>query len=182
MTEHPPPTRRLRLSDLPGRKPTRFDLAPDAAARAAIAAQLDLTDLPALSLRGQIAPMGRRDWRLTARLVATAVQPCVVTLAPVTTRIDEEIERLYLADFTAPEGDEIEMPDERAEPLPEMLDLDEVMTEALALALPPFPRSDSAAIEPAPDTGTEPPEPTQRPFAGLDKLLRAGRDEDGSEG
>lgn len=179
MSEHPTSSRRLRLSDLPGRKPTRFDLAPDAGARASIAAELGLSDLPVLSLRGQIAPMGRRDWKLNARLVATVVQPCVVTLDPVTTRIDEEIERLYLADFAPPEAEEVEMPDDRAEPLPEMLDLGEVMTEALSLAIPPFPRAEGAEGALPGGPGAEADAPTRRPFAGLDKLLKAGRDDAG---
>jgi hypothetical protein len=55
-------------------------------------------------------PEGARDWRLSARLGATVVQPCVATLAPVTTRIDTDVTRRYLADWQEPEGDEAEMP------------------------------------------------------------------------
>jgi hypothetical protein len=37
---------------------------------------------------GTLEPEGAQDWRLTADLGATVVQPCVVTLAPVTTRLE----------------------------------------------------------------------------------------------
>jgi hypothetical protein len=87
MTETPIP--RFRTGALSHRKPTRFRLAPGAAERAALAASLDLIDLPRLSFEGEIAPQGRDDFALTGRLVAEAVQACVVTLAPVPARIDE---------------------------------------------------------------------------------------------
>ncbi len=78
----------LRLADLPGRHETAVDFAPDAAGRAAIAAELGLSDLRKLRLAGRMVPVGRTDWRLEATLGATVVQPCVVTLDPVVTRIE----------------------------------------------------------------------------------------------
>lgn len=176
MTRESPFTHPLRLADLSGRKPTRFTLAPDAAARAAIGADLGLTDLPALRFSGELAPRGRRDWQLAARLQAEVVQPCVATLAPVHSVIDEAVERLYVADLTEPEGDEVEMPDDRIEPLPAVLDLAEVMVEALALALPLYPRAAEAG---AGDAQAAAPGVTPlrdedlRPLAGLKDLLRA---------
>ena len=62
---------------------------PDAAARGALAEELGLLDLRKLRLSGRITPDGDSGWRLDATLGATVVQPCVVTLQPVTTRIDE---------------------------------------------------------------------------------------------
>jgi uncharacterized metal-binding protein YceD (DUF177 family) len=71
------------------------------------------------------------------------VQPCVVTLEPVTTRIEEPVERRFRAELPEPlPGAEVEMPEDDAlEPLPETLDLGRVMTEALALAVPEYPRA-----------------------------------------
>lgn len=132
----------FRLRDL---KETRnFAIRPDADGRKAIATDLDLLALRKLSFTGTLSPDGARDWRLDAKLGATVVQPCVVTLEPVTTRIDEPVVRRYLADMPAlPEGDEVEMPeDDTAEPLPATIDLADIMREALALALPAFPRAD----------------------------------------
>ena len=67
-------------------------------------------------------------------LGATVTQACVVTLAPVITRIEETVTRRYLADMPEPEGEEVEMPeDDSAEPLPVIIDPGAVMIEALAL-------------------------------------------------
>lgn len=176
MTPKPPYLHPFRVADLAGRKPTRFSFSPDAAERAAIARELDLLDLPDLTFAGELRPVGRGDWHLEARLAARVVQPCVVTLAPVATTITEEVTRRYLADQPEPEGDEIEMPgDDTVEPLPAVIDAGLVMVEALALALPLYPRAVDA------DAGdvqvTEPGKPALRdedlrPFANLADLMK----------
>lgn len=143
----PPLSHRLRTATLPSRKPTRFDLRPDAQTRATIAAHLGLLDLPALRFKGEIRPAGRQDFLLEAELTATVVQPCSVTLAPVPAEIAEPVRRLFLADWQEPEGDEVEMPeDDSQEPLPETIDLGAIALEALELALPLYPRAPDAAL------------------------------------
>ena len=160
--------------------PTPFDVTPDAATRARIAGELALIKLPKLSFAGQIEAQGKRDWQLTGRLGATVVQACVVTLEPVTTRIDLDIRRTFVADWTEPDDAEAEMPeDETVEPLRDTYDLVEIAQEAVALALPDFPRAEGVEpveITAAPE-GTDPlTDETVKPFAGLaalrDKLKR----------
>ena len=169
------PRKTLRLSDLSTRGETAFELTPTPEERAAVAEALGIRGLRKLRFSGVLAPQGRSDWRLEADLGATVVQDCVVTLEPVATRIDEEVARLYLADWREPEGEEVEMPeDDSVEPLPASLDLVQVMLEALALALPPYPRADG--VEPVEMSVTEPgkqpmTDDEARPFAGL-KALR----------
>jgi len=162
----------LRLSDLPPGGTVQIKLEPDAAARAAIAATLGIPALRKLRLQGQLLPLGKADWQLKAVLGATVVQDCVVTLAPVTTRIDEPVERIYLADPPEiPEGDEVEMPeDDTVEALPAVLDLGAVMTEALALALPAYPHADGvqALSQSYTEPGVKPmSDDDAKPFAGL---------------
>jgi uncharacterized metal-binding protein YceD (DUF177 family) len=169
---------RLRVADLAARRETAFDLRPDAATLAALADEFGVDALRKLRFAGRLIPDGRRDWRLEARLGATVVQPCVVTLAPVTTRIDEPVTRRYLADPAPllPEGDEVEMPeDDTAEALPAVIDIDAVMTEALALAIPLYPRADGAelgSLQAAPP-GAAPLDDTRvTPFAALAALRK----------
>jgi len=176
MRDKPPYSHPIRPDRLPERAATAFELTPDAAARAAIAAALDLSALRKLRFAGTLAPLGARDWELTGDLGATVVQPCVVTFDPVTTRIDERVERRYLAEpLAVPEGEEFEMPeDDSVEELPEILDLGAVMIEALALALPLYPHAPGAA--PVEITVTEPGKDAMtdddaKPFADL-KALR----------
>lgn len=180
------PAHTLRLADLASRKPTVFSLTPSAEERGAIAAALDIIDIKKLTFSGEIAPAGAADWELTANLGATVVQACVVTLAPVTSRIDEAINRQYLAHFEQPTEDEVEMTvDENAEELPATIDLYQVLTESLSLALPPYPRSNGAELGEAvfSKPGVAPlTEESARPFAGLAGLRDALKNKDETDG
>jgi uncharacterized metal-binding protein YceD (DUF177 family) len=159
----------LRLSDLRRSGGAEFDLQPDATARAAIAEALGISAVRKLRLVGRLVPEGRDDWQMSAELGATVVQPCVVTLAPVTSRIDEPVARRWVKGLQDPTGDEVEMPDDEVEPLGQVIDLGAVLVEALALALPPWPRAEGVAT---PESAPEPdgPTTTRRPFAGLGAL------------
>ena len=179
------PTKILRLADLTNRHATTFALTTTQGERDAVAAHLDILGVKKLTFSGEITPQGRGDWQLTAKLGATVVQPCVATLAPVTTRLDEDIRRVYARDFTYPEGAEAEMPeDDAVEPLPQTLDLGAVMVEALSLGLPPFPRADGAELGQvlaAAEGVTPMTDDDAKPFAGLgalrDKLSKDGAGE-----
>ncbi len=164
----------FRVADLSQHSPTRFDLRPDSATCSALAEELGVLALRKLRFAGEIAAQGRRDWVLSASLGATVVQPCVVTLEPVTSRIDFDVRRLYVAHMPEIEEDEIEMPeDDSVEALGKIIDPGAVMAESLALALPQYPRKEGAdlgaAVFAAP--GVEPmTDEDARPFAGLAQL------------
>jgi uncharacterized metal-binding protein YceD (DUF177 family) len=167
----PPASLSFRTTALSSRKPTRFALHPDAAGRAEMAQALDLIGLPRFDFRGELRPAGRHDVVLEARMIATVVQACSVTLAPVTAEIDEVVVRKYLSEFTYPEGEEAEMPeDDTTEPMPEVIDINDVAREALTLALPPYPRAPGVALGEAVFTapGAAPlRDEDLKPFAGL---------------
>lgn len=158
--------------------------------RAAIAAALDIRGLRKFSFAGELRPEGRRDWILQAKLGATVVQDCAITLDPVTTRIDEDVTRRYLAEMPEPSGLEVEMPeDDTIEPLGVEIDPSAVALEALLLALPAFPRATGAELAPegelrAAPAGADPAELDTRPkpFAALaalrDKLAPPTADSD----
>ncbi|WEF24230.1 DUF177 domain-containing protein [Paracoccus sp. S3-43] len=162
---------RLRVAHLNPRAPTAFSLTPDADRCAAIAAELGISGLSKLTFAGEIRAEAGGAWELTGRLRARVTQPCVITLKPVRTALDEEVERHYSPHLATPQGDEVEMPDDRLEPLGQFIDLAAVMIEELALALPEYPRAEGAELDAEPQ---EPAADTRRPFAGLDRLLRGG--------
>lgn len=174
----------FRTATLGSRKPTRFTFQPDAATRAAIAADLGLIDLPKFFVKGEITPVGRHDYTLRAEMTATVVQPCIISLAPVTTVLRDPIERRYIRDYKEPDADEMELlPDDDGEPLPETIDIVEVATEALTLALPLYPRAEGAELGEAvfADDGVAPIKDVElKPFAGLaafaEKLKGSGQD------
>ncbi|MDS9467585.1 DUF177 domain-containing protein [Paracoccus sp. MBLB3053] len=160
---------RYRVAQLNPRQPTQFELAPDSEARAAIAAELGLNSLPALRFKGEIRPAQSDAWEVTGRLTAKVVQPCVVTLAPVKTALNEELHRLFSPHATTPEGEEVEMRDDEVEPLGQFIDIEAMMIEALTLALPLYPRADGANLD---EPDPEPEGETRKPFAGLADLLK----------
>jgi uncharacterized metal-binding protein YceD (DUF177 family) len=171
-----PPSTRLRTGSLSPRKPTRFSYRPDVAARRALADDLGLLALNALEMTGEITPSGRDELVLKARLIARVDQACVVSLVPVPAEISETLQRHYLSGLALPEADEVEMPeDDSVEPMPEVIDLAELAAEALALALPLYPRAPGAAFAPvlhAPAGVTPLADADLKPFAGLQDLAR----------
>ena len=174
MTDTAPSRRAFRVADLPQNRPAPFHFEPSAAEMEAIAAALELSALRKLRFQGEVSAHGRRDFALTGRLGATVVQPCVVSLEPVTTRVEVPVQRLYLADYEVPEGDEVEMPeDDSTEALGAFIDPEAVMIEALSLALPLYPRADDAALDQAQFAApgvTPMTDEAARPFAGLAAL------------
>lgn len=138
----------FRVAALSPRKPTRFDIVATAQQRTALAEELGLSRVESLTFKGELRPNGKRDFTVVADLDARIVQPCSVTLQPVKTTISEQVQRSYLADFVVPDGIELEMHDgdDAFEPLPEVIDAGFVATEALALAIPLYPRAPGADL------------------------------------
>ncbi|RVV98912.1 DUF177 domain-containing protein [Mesobaculum littorinae] len=175
----------VRLTGAGQRQERDILIEPGPEIRAAIAEELDLLGLRKLRLEGRLMPEGRADWRFEGRLGATVVQPCSVTLAPVTTRIDEPVTRRWVEDMPRVDlgaGAEVEMPeDDTLEPLAATADLGRVTVEALSLALPAFPRAPDADFDvaQAAPPGTDPVTDAEvRPFAGLQALRDRMKDEE----
>ena len=164
----------LRVSDLAQNTATEFLVILKDADLRALAAHLDLLEVRKVRFAGTLKPLGKSDWQLNGTLGATVVQPCVATLAPVTTRIDTAVERLFLRDFVESDAPEAEMDeDDRAEALGSHIDPARVLEEALSLALPLYPRADGSdpvslqVTEPGKDALTD---EAVKPFAGLAAL------------
>lgn len=184
----------LRVSGLAVRTATTFALEPDAPTRAVIAQDIGILRLRKLRFTGKIEVQGKSDWLLTGTLGATVVQECGVTLEPVTTRIDQTVQRTYLAQMPEPQGDEVEIPDDDTiEPLGPVIDPAAVALEALILALPLYPRAESlvgdadavddngheaSGIEAAPPGQPPLTDETVKPFAGLAALRDKMKDMD----
>lgn len=175
--------KKLRVTDLNARGATDFALTAGGTLRKEIAKQLDLVDLRKIRFTGKIMPSGEADWRLTGGLGATVVQPCVVTLAPVVTRIETPVTRQFIANlkYSDDPEEEIEvLPGEDSEPLGSHIDLVSVMVEALSLALPLYPKAEGADLESSVFTeeGKTPmSDEAARPFAALSALRdKLGKD------
>ena len=165
----------IRIADLSKARDHEFALSPAAAIRRTIADDLGILHLRKLRFEGALTPSGRDDWTLTARLGATVVQECIITLEPVTTRLEEPVTRRYLSELPDPDAaEEQEIPeDDSIEPLPALLDLQALMRESLALALPAYPQVEGAHLGSLSITepGKSPMSDAEtKPFAGLASL------------
>ena len=164
----------LRVADLAQNSKTPFLLVAEAEELQTLAEDVKVTSLKKLRFEGSIGAIGKRDWGLNASLGFTVVQPCVVTLEPVTSRVDVPVERQFISGYEAPNDEEFELTDdENTEALGAEINLEEVMREALALALPLYPRKDDAELQES--NFTEPGKKAMsdedaRPFAGLESL------------
>jgi uncharacterized metal-binding protein YceD (DUF177 family) len=127
--------------------------------RAALARRFDLCALESMAGELRARALGSRRGILrvevSGRVTATVVQTCVVTLQPVEQTVDEAILLRFSDEADGGEGggaldlDPLaDIADEGPEPLiGGTIDLGEVLSEALGLALDPYPRAEGATIE-----------------------------------
>ena len=150
-------------------------LEPDAEARQRIARALNLKSLDRFEADLEVTATVS-GWRLTGRVVADAVQSCVLTLEPLPVHVDDRFEsNLVEAVDTAPsdEGEiDLELDDDSPDVVENgQVDLGQYAVEQLALHLDPYPRKDGAVFE-------QPPEPGDiSPFG----VLRALKPNDGDK-
>jgi len=172
--DNPEFPRVIEMRSLRGIEIFPFDIAPTPAEATALARLLDAQAVRKLRFQGTLAPLPQGGWKLDARLGATVVQTCVVSLEPVTERVDQEVHRRFLPEHGARPTEIVIRPDEgdEVEPLGERIDLGLIAIEALALALPAYPRKPGVSLGPAfagtDDAGAD--EDAPKPFAALAAL------------
>ena len=134
--------------DTIGPRPRSVTIEADAAERAALSARFGLVGVArltaALSVHEEAAVIV-----VTGRVEADVVQACVVTGAPLTAHVDEQVALRFVPEGTeATAGDEIELADDALDTISyagAAIDLGEAAAETMALALDPFPRGPEAA-------------------------------------
>ena len=151
----------------------------DAAARKVMAELAEVREI--VSAHASFDVTSRRDGRVhvAGQLRAVVGQICVVTLDPIESTIDETID----LEFAPPEQipqlsdlvDEAEDSDEEIPDPPEpivngMIDLGRVATDALFLAIDPYPRKPGAVFDPK----VEAADPQDHPFAALKGFKTSG--------
>ena len=125
----------------------------------------------------EIVPKSGGRLQVTGHARARVGQTCVVTLEPIESEIDEEIDLTFapeaearrLADLIE-EGEDDKDPPEVADP-PEaivngIIDLGRIATDALFLAIDPYPRKPGVVFE----AEVTAPDPEDHPFAALKAL------------
>jgi len=155
-----------------------FRIAATAPERDALCRRLDLLALDRFEAEGTVSAGAGGVVRVRGRLRAHATQRCVVTLEPVPAELDVPFERTFVRGSAVSRLLDLDFEQLDLEPLiGDILDLGEVATEELALALDPYPRAegaDDALRELGIRGDDEPAAGPESPFAVLRERLGGG--------
>jgi uncharacterized metal-binding protein YceD (DUF177 family) len=177
-------THPLRLADIPKSKNMPFDVTFSGNEMTVIAGILLAQSVKKMRIQGKISPSGAKDWILQANVGATVTQTCVITLKPVQTRIDTPVMRKYVTNYALNTDENVtEMTtDAFIEPLVDEIDIADIAIEAIALALPDYPKLQDVRLETTDfaEPGVKPmTDADTKPFASLaslkDKLAKEGK-------
>jgi uncharacterized metal-binding protein YceD (DUF177 family) len=153
------------------RRPREEVIAASAAERRAIAERLDILEITELQARLRLRRRGRDEILVEGTWEAEVVQACVVSLAPVTSRLGGRLSWRFTTS-PEPEVGEVEIDLEAEEP-PEFVgpagpDLGEALVQELAVSLDPYPRHPDVPREsPLSEERGEDEAATRHPFAVL---------------
>lgn len=128
-----------------------------------------------MRFEGALKPLDSKGWVLEAKLGATVSQACVLTLETIRTRIDIDVRRIFLPEIrTSSEVISLDtVEDDETERLESQLDLGLIAIEALALAIPEYPKAEGASLDNStisPPNSEEIVEEKVNPFADLAAL------------
>ncbi|WP_371346162.1 DUF177 domain-containing protein [Ancylobacter sp. IITR112] len=174
MTDTSPLSHPVLVASLPDEGLT-LKIAPDAATRATLAADLGIPGIASLNAEVTLTPGRGGTVHVTGRVDAVVTQTCVVTLEDFDARVSEAIDLRFAPPEKLPEirpGAEIDVSElDLPDPLVDgSIDAGAVVAEFLALGLDPYPRKPDAHFE-----GPAEPGPVETsPFAALAKLRGSG--------
>jgi uncharacterized metal-binding protein YceD (DUF177 family) len=151
------------------------DLKADQAICAAVAEVGGLREVLSVEASLDVTPISGGRYHVAGHVRARVGQTCVVTLDPMETEIDEPIDLILAPPDQIPQmADLVDEAEERDAAIPDppepiengIIDLGRLATDALYLALDPYPRKPDAVFEPLVET----PDPEDHPFAALKAL------------
>ena len=159
------------------------DIEADQPARKAMADLAGLREVLSASASLDVMPRGGGRFHVAGRVRARVGQTCVVTLDPIESDIDEPIDLIFAPPEQIPElSDLVDDAAESEEEIPDppepivngIIDLGRLATDALFLAIDPYPRKPGAVFEPR----VEADDPEDHPFAALKALKPDVKSED----
>jgi uncharacterized metal-binding protein YceD (DUF177 family) len=151
------------------------DIVADQRQREALAEVGGLREILSAAASFDVSPKNGGRFHVAGRVRARVGQTCVVTLDPIETDIDEPIDLIFappeqipdLADLVDEAAEsEVEIPDPPEAIVDGVIDLGRLATDALFLAIDPYPRKAEAVFEPS----VEVVDPEDHPFAALKAL------------
>lgn len=149
------------------------------ASRAAMAEIAGLREIAYVRAAFDLKPRSGGQVHVTGRVQARVGQNCVVTLEPLESDIDEEVDLIFapveqipeLAEPGDDDGDSATDMTDAPEPIENgNIDLGRLASDVLYLAIDPYPRKEGAAFEPQVAAS----DPEDHPFAALKSLQLDG--------
>ena len=138
----------------------QFEITANPAERDALAKRFGLTALDRLAAVVRLEQIPGSLYRLTAELDTDVTQACVVSLAPVQSRVEEGFSVLYGGGEEAQEVN-LDGAAETIEPIENgVIDIGEAVAQQLSLALDPFPHAPGAEAS-IPEGSAKPLSPFQ---------------------
>lgn len=144
--------------------------------RVAMAEVAGLREVVSAHASFDVTPRSGGRVHVAGRIRARVGQTCVVTLDPIENDLDEEVDLVFappeqvrqLADLIeqGQDGEDVEVPDPPEAIVNGVIDLGRLATDALFLAIDPYPRKPGAVFEP----DVTAPDPEDHPFAALKAL------------
>jgi uncharacterized metal-binding protein YceD (DUF177 family) len=156
------------------------DIEADRATREAMAEVASLREILSASAALDVTPEGGGRVHVAGRVRARVGQTCVVTLDPIETDIDEEIDLIFAPPEQIPDMSDLvdeaaesdtEVPDPPEPIVNGVIDLGRLATDALFLGIDPYPRRPDAVFE-LPQVAAD---PEDHPFAALKALQLAAK-------
>jgi hypothetical protein len=151
------------------------DIEADAAAREAMAELGGVREILSANASLDVMPESAGRFHVSGHVRARVGQTCVVTLDPIESDIDEQIDLIFappdqipqMADLVdeTPEGD-VKIPDPPEPIVNGVIDLGRLATDAVFLGIDPYPRRSDAMFEPPAIAA----DPEDHPFAALKAL------------
>ena len=152
----------------------------DEATRAAMAEIAGLREIAYVRAAFDLKPRSGGQVHVKGRVEARVGQNCVVTLEPLESDIDEEVDLIFAPQEQIPElaergddedGDSAADMTDAFEPIENgVIDLGRLASDMLYLAIDPYPRKEGAVFEPQ----VEAADPEDHPFAALKSLQLDG--------
>jgi hypothetical protein len=151
------------------------DIEVSGAVREAMAEVAGLRVILSASASLDVTPKSGGRFHVAGRVRARIGQTCVVTLDPIENDIDEPIDLIFAPPEQIPElsdlvdeaaESDVEIPDPPEPIVNGVIDLGRVATDALFLAIDPYPRRPDAVFDPPVETA----DPEDHPFAALKAL------------
>ncbi len=151
------------------------DIEAGPAARGAMAEAGGLREIVSANASLDVTPKGGGRFHVAGHVRARVGQTCVVSLEPIENEIDEEIDLIFAPPEQIPKlSDLVDDAAESAQEIPDppepivngIIDLGRLATDALFLAVDPYPRRPDAVFEPP----VVADDPEDHPFAALKAL------------